>query len=292
VGDLVREGITGVSANVAEPLLDAIVRPQILFPAYLSGFNLAESFYLATPYLSWQGIVIGDPLCAPFAGPALPRAALDRGIDPETDMPALLSERRLKVLATSNLNIEALKLFLKSSVARFDGKPEDEINALLVRATTIDPRFTVAHLILAQSADHRGDVDEAVAHYWPVVTAEPDNAVALNNLAYLLVERKGMAKEALPLADRAYRLSGSAPVVADTLSWIQFKLGDITSALPLTERAAQAEPGNLEILLHAATIHAAANDLLKARTYLASALKLDPKAADRADVKALAARIR
>src|SRR4029434_5395873 len=65
-GDLIREGITGIAGHVAEPYLNATIRPQILFPAYLSGFNLAESFYLAMPYLSWQTVVIGDPLCAPL----------------------------------------------------------------------------------------------------------------------------------------------------------------------------------------------------------------------------------
>jgi len=36
-GDLIREGVTGLSAYVADPFLDAAVRPDILFPAYLSG---------------------------------------------------------------------------------------------------------------------------------------------------------------------------------------------------------------------------------------------------------------
>ena len=45
----------------------------MLFPAYLAGFNLIESFYLAIPHLSWQTIVVGDPLCAPF--PRIPPAA-------------------------------------------------------------------------------------------------------------------------------------------------------------------------------------------------------------------------
>ena len=26
--------------------------------------NLAESYYIATPALSWQGVVLGDPLCS------------------------------------------------------------------------------------------------------------------------------------------------------------------------------------------------------------------------------------
>jgi hypothetical protein len=39
------------------------VRPDYL-PAYHRGHNLGESFYMAMPYLSWQGIVTGDPLCS------------------------------------------------------------------------------------------------------------------------------------------------------------------------------------------------------------------------------------
>ena len=89
-GDLIREGVTGVAGHVAEPFLDAAIRPDILFPAYVSGFNLAESFYLAMPYLSWQAVVIGDPLCAPFPRKPLQAADIDKGIDPATELPALL----------------------------------------------------------------------------------------------------------------------------------------------------------------------------------------------------------
>jgi uncharacterized protein (TIGR03790 family) len=78
-GDLIRRGLTGASAHVAEPFIDATIRPQVLFPAYLAGFNLAESFYLAMPYLSWETIVIGDPLCAPFPRPASTRPPFIRG---------------------------------------------------------------------------------------------------------------------------------------------------------------------------------------------------------------------
>jgi uncharacterized protein (TIGR03790 family) len=63
-GDLIHEGATGASGNVYEPLLIGCVRPDYLLPAYYQGHNLAESYYVATPYLSWQGIVVGDPLCS------------------------------------------------------------------------------------------------------------------------------------------------------------------------------------------------------------------------------------
>jgi hypothetical protein len=48
----------------------ATPHPEILLPAYYSGRNLAESFYLAIPFLSWQNIVVGDPLCT--LGPPKP----------------------------------------------------------------------------------------------------------------------------------------------------------------------------------------------------------------------------
>jgi uncharacterized protein (TIGR03790 family) len=69
--DLIEEGATGASGHVYEPFLARTPRPDYLFPAYLGGRNLAESFYVSIPYLSWMNIVLGDPLCrlaAPGAG--------------------------------------------------------------------------------------------------------------------------------------------------------------------------------------------------------------------------------
>ena len=62
--DYVHAGVTGASGHVNEPYLQFTPRPNILLPAYESGRNLAESYYLAIPALSWQNVVIGDPLSA------------------------------------------------------------------------------------------------------------------------------------------------------------------------------------------------------------------------------------
>ncbi|MCX7702656.1 MAG: TIGR03790 family protein [Planctomycetota bacterium] len=66
LADYVKEGVTGIAGHTYEPYLDACCRPPILFDRYTKGFNLAESFYCAMPYLSWQTVVVGDPLCAPY----------------------------------------------------------------------------------------------------------------------------------------------------------------------------------------------------------------------------------
>lgn len=61
--DFILEGATGASGHVDEPYLVMCPRPDLVLPAYAKGRNLAESFYLAIRGLSWQNIVVGDPLC-------------------------------------------------------------------------------------------------------------------------------------------------------------------------------------------------------------------------------------
>ncbi len=62
--DYIHEGATGASGHVYEPYLGMNPRPDILLPSYYRGHNLADSFYLSIPRLSWQNVVIGDPLCS------------------------------------------------------------------------------------------------------------------------------------------------------------------------------------------------------------------------------------
>jgi len=64
IADTIHDGATGASGNTYEPYLARCVRPDYLLPAYYQGRNLAESYYLSLPWLSWQGVILGDPLCS------------------------------------------------------------------------------------------------------------------------------------------------------------------------------------------------------------------------------------
>jgi len=59
LADYILEGASGASGHVYEPYLGFTPRPDMLLPAYYSGRNLAESYYLAITALSWQNIVCG-----------------------------------------------------------------------------------------------------------------------------------------------------------------------------------------------------------------------------------------
>jgi uncharacterized protein (TIGR03790 family) len=69
IADLIEQGVTGVKGYVSEPYTFALAEPPILFIKYVSGSNLAESFYAASKIVRWKDVVIGDPLCAPYAKP-------------------------------------------------------------------------------------------------------------------------------------------------------------------------------------------------------------------------------
>ncbi len=67
IADLIANGVTGVKGYVSEPYTFALARTEILFDRYTGGRNLAESFYAASRFLKWKDVVIGDPLCSPYA---------------------------------------------------------------------------------------------------------------------------------------------------------------------------------------------------------------------------------
>lgn len=288
-GDLIRDGITGVSAHVAEPYLDATVRPQVLFPAYLAGFNLAEAFYLSMPYLGWQSIVVGDPLCAPFRQRILPPSEIYGPLDEETDLPQIFSNRLVARLSGPGLNPQAVKKELLAE-SRLRTGDEAAAVALLTEAVALEPSFTAAGLALAGIYERQNANEKAVEVYRQIVAADPRNVIALNNLAYALSVRLNRVEEALPFAERA---AGIAPIAEslDTLGWIHSLLGDNQTASRHLERAVALAPKQVEILVHAATVSAALGDRIRARRHLDNAVAEEPGLAGREDVVALRAKI-
>ena len=297
LGDLVREGVTGASGYVGDPFLDRSVRPDILLPAYLAGFSLAEAFYLSTPTLGWQGVVVGDPLCRPFGAPSLAAEQLDPGVDPATEMPREFSRRWIEAAKQPSQggqrlpSREALAAVLRSQARTAKGDTPGAI-AALEEATRLEPGLAGPQVTLATLYEQAGDHGKAAERYRAVLAEQNANVVALNNLAYLLATREGKPADALPLAERAYYVSRGTPVVTDTLAWVQHLLGNGTEAQRLIAQAVRGAPRNAELRYHAAAILQAAGKADAARAELKQAIDLDPALASRDDVKALQERLK
>jgi uncharacterized protein (TIGR03790 family) len=284
VGDLIREGITGVAGHVAEPLLGNTIRPDVLFPAYVSGFSLAEAYYLAMPSVSWMTVVVGDPLCAPFARETT--KIDDVPIDPATELPAFFSRRRLAAIPASNVPGEAQQLVLRAEGRRVRG---DDAGARsdLERATELAPTLVNAQLLLASMYEAAQEHEAAIARYRTILARSPDTAVALNNLAYALATRKGDLREALTMAERAHTLVPRSGVIADTLGWVHFMSGNAGRALPLLVEATRLEPNVAEIRAHLAQTYAASGNTAAAKEQALKAVELDQGMRNRAELKAL-----
>ena len=286
IGDLIRDGITGVAGHVAEPYLNATTRPDILFPAYLSGFNLAESFYMAMPYLSWQTVVIGDPLCAPFRTHLVDAADIDAPVDPTTGLPGFMSERRVAAFAAKGAPREAALLLAKLAVLDARGDFEGG-RAALERATAIAPSLVFPQMLLAARYEAVGAWDSAVARYKRILETSPTDAAALNNLAYVLAVRKGDPEGALPYAKRAITAPDRGPEAIDTLAWVHHLLGNDAEALPMIAAAASQLPDSAEVRLHAAAILAAVGNLAASKDQLERAVTLDASLEAHPGVEAL-----
>jgi hypothetical protein len=83
-GPFVARGVTATVGNVNEPYLAFTHQPQLLLRALARGQTLAEAAYFALQALSWQAILIGDPLYRRFAVPLSAKlektAVLPRGL--------------------------------------------------------------------------------------------------------------------------------------------------------------------------------------------------------------------
>jgi uncharacterized protein (TIGR03790 family) len=295
-GDLIHAGVTGIAGHVAEPYLQNTIRPDILFPAYLSGFNLIESYYLAMPNLSWQTVIIGDPLCAPFRTTNLSAQEIDKGIDPDTELPAIFGMRRLRTLSVAaykqaGVHPDTIRLILRSEARMAKQDPAGARQAL-EEVITRDNRLAAPQFLLANLYEAAGEYDKAIERYRRLLELSPDNIAVMNNLAYALAVRKGNIQEALPLAEKAYRLSKGHPNMADTLGWIYHLAGQNDKAIKLLEDAARAASKNAEMHLHFAIVSAEMGNSLAAEVALKRALEIEPRLEQREEVKALRGKLK
>ncbi|MFO7528776.1 MAG: tetratricopeptide repeat protein [Marinobacter sp.] len=144
------------------------------------------------------------------------------------------------------------------------GDPEAAITALEQAMETWpnDPRLP---LTLALFAQNQAQPDKAKQAYRRALELDSNNILALNNLAWLYFESDH--PDALPLAERAYKLAPQSGSVADTYGWILFNKGFHEDSLPILEKAYELEPGE-QIALHLAEAYKATGQQEKADALL------------------------
>jgi tetratricopeptide (TPR) repeat protein len=86
---------------------------------------------------------------------------------------------------------------------------------------------------MAELLDITGKHQEALVAYRDAMKIDPNNAIVLNNLAYLMTETGGNLDEALTLAQHAKQQLPNFSEVSDTIGWIYIKKNLADSAIEI-----------------------------------------------------------
>ena len=184
-GPLVARGVTATVGNVYEPYLEYVHRPDLMMAALSRGYDLVDAAYYAQPLLSWQSIVIGDPLYRPFAVSLTAQVARLSALPPDLAGYAVI--RNMNLLDAAGKAAEAIEA----------GK----------EGMKLTPSLALA-LALARRIQTTGNADQAV---WIVkgaaemADAATGNWETLREAAAYLAERKRSA-EAIDLYRRLFAI--------------------------------------------------------------------------------------
>ncbi len=110
-------------------------------------------------------------------------------------------------------------------------------DALEEHPDNIEIRYARAMLYdgIGQPADAEADLKQ-------IIEQEPENAVALNALGYILTTRTDRLREARGYIEKALRLDPNNPAILDSMGWVLFLEGQLDPALEYLSRAWAAFP--------------------------------------------------
>jgi tetratricopeptide (TPR) repeat protein len=161
----------------------------------------------------------------------------------------------------------------------------------LRRARELLPDKVIPASTLALVLDGMGRVEEAAREYRAALALDPNNAVVLNNLAFLLAQNGGSLDEALEFARRAKQVLPGLSDVTDTLGWIYLKMNLTGNAIAAFDEIVQKEPSRSTYHFHLGMALVQKGDRFAAATQLKEALQYNPSTEEAAKIRELLAKI-
>lgn len=143
--------------------------------------------------------------------------------------------------------------------------------AWLEKRVASQPNDSVALLRLAAIYQGAGMVDKAISAYEAALQANPQNVVAMLNLARLYAPQD--PQKALNMAKAAYNLMPNDPAVTHILGHLAFMTGDYKWSLSLLQLTAQVQPQNPEVLFDLGVALYSAGRVPDARAAVQNALQ-------------------
>ena len=195
------------------------------------------------------------------------------------------------------LNKNNTDAFVKLGRVQISKGAPDEAIATYNTALTANPKEAAFDILIGELYERKHDLEKAKASYQTALRIKPDNPIASNNLAYVLLETNANADMALQLAQTARRGLPESSTIADTLGWAFYQKGVYQSAISMFQQAIKLSEKNKEAEnptyhYHLGLAYAKAEQPVLARQHLERVLKLNPNYSDADDVRKQLAQLR
>jgi TonB family protein len=166
-------------------------------------------------------------------------------------------------------------------------KTMEASEALLRQQVESNPKNVSLRMRLAWNLAQRRQFAQAEAEYKEILQLEPDNAMALNNLAYGWLERNFNLQEAVQMIERAVTIAPDNDAYLDSLGWAYFKLGRLADAEKYLTRAASINKTSAELREHLGDVYYKQGriDLAKETWQKAFSLAVEAEEKERLQVK-------
>ena len=179
-------------------------------------------------------------------------------------------------------NVDAIEKLGKIQIGR---GATDQALSLYGDAIRQNPKQVVFYVLTGEIYAARQDWDEAKAMYQEALSIQPEQPMASNNLAYIMLEQGGNVDVAFAMAQTARRGLPDSSNAADTLGWAYFHKGLYQSAISQFGEALRLNQNHgvaddATIHYHLGLAYQKSNQLALARQQLERALKLSPNNAD------------
>lgn len=170
---------------------------------------------------------------------------------------------------------EDLTLWLLEGQALLDAERPDAAVEVLTEALVHHPERSELLYARAMAHDAAGFLAGFERDLARLLELDPEDAMALNALGYILADRTDRLDEARGFVERAVELAPGEPAYVDSLGWIEFRSGNYARAVELLE-SAFAEFPDPEVAAHLGEALWMAGDRERARGVWRMGLGLEP----------------
>lgn len=150
-----------------------------------------------------------------------------------------LAEAEKEFREAIKLDSAAPQSYIGLATLLYPQNKPDEVDSLVRQAMQHFPKNQSGYVLLSSLLQHLGQHSEAEAALKKALQLDANNALALNNLGYIMIERNEKVEEALAMIQRAVKADPKNAAYLDSLGWAYFKLQKFEEAERYLTEAAQ-----------------------------------------------------